>query len=143
MSAVTMSLPCHPEDSAGVPIPVVGAAAVGRHGWHTVLCRSVKDSDFSYSSSRAATPSPQVPEAYRGGLSAPPVLHSSRRAPEQECLSSKVFPSLFTVFCSTEDFEMKPVGLGQETIWRGTYLAELRIFPSLGLPYSQTRPFFP
>lgn len=73
MSTVTMSLPCHPEDSAGVPIPVVGAAAVGRHGWHTVLCRSVKDSDF-YSSSRAATPSPQVPEAYRGGLSALPVL---------------------------------------------------------------------
>ena len=38
---------------------------------------------------------------------------------------------------------MKPVGLGQETIWRGRYLAELRIFPFLGLSYSQTRPFFP
>lgn len=38
MSTVTMSLPCHPEDSTGVPIPVAGAAAVGRHGWDTVLC---------------------------------------------------------------------------------------------------------
>lgn len=97
MSTVTMSLPCHPEDSAGVAIPVAGAAAVGRHGWDTVLCWSVKDSDFSYSSSLVAIPSPRVPEAYRGGLSPLPVLRPSRRAPEQECLSSKVFPSLFIV----------------------------------------------
>lgn len=96
----------------------------------TVLCLSVKDSDRSYSPSPAAALSPQVPEAYGGGLSALPVRHSSRRAPEQEGLSSQVFPSLFIVFCSIGDFEIKPVGLGQETNWKGRYLAELRIFPS-------------
>ena len=71
-----------------------------------------------------------MPEAYRGGLSPLPVLPSSRRAPELEGLGSQVFPSLFIVFCSIEDFEIKPVGLGQETNWKGRYLAELRIFPS-------------
>lgn len=69
MSTVTMSLPCHPEDSAGVAIPVAGTAAVevGMAGTLVLVC---KDSDFSYSSSLVAIPSPRVPEAYRG-LSVP------------------------------------------------------------------------
>lgn len=106
----------------------------------TVLCQSVNSHDFC-NSLLATTPSPQVPDVYRGGLSPPPLLHSFIGAPKQGCLELQGV-SIFA-YRLLLNRRLTQTHWGWEASWRGRHLGELRIFSFLGLPNSLTRSFFP
>lgn len=119
-----------------------GSCEVGMAG-DTVLCQSVNGCDFSHRSSLTALPSPQVPELCEGGLSRPPLLCPVAGAPGRAAQVPECFHFCIQPFAQERTLAQSKWRLGQESNWRSRHVAELRIFPNLGLSYSLTGSFFP